>query len=183
MFDGHRPLVVTMTIRAARPISSDSRPVARSGMAVLVLVCACNGTTKPIGQGDDLIVDVEASLAPPSPMQDAPYSEDSPFGQVDAPYGSYSSGTSAMLAVCAQCACASGTYCFGGGTGATPFSGSCGPVAGRSGLEIGCQAMPGACANEPDCPCILAAIDPLLSCIAVCVETPAGGFTAYCPTP
>jgi hypothetical protein len=183
MFDGNWPFVVTMTIRAARQISSNSRPVARPGIAVVVLVAACNGTAKPIGQGDDLTVDVEASAAPPAPTADASYGEDSPFGQVDAPYGSYSSGTSAMLAVCAQCACASGTYCFGGGTGSTQFSGSCGPSPDRSGLEIGCQAMPGACANEPDCPCILAAIDPFLSCVAVCVETPAGGFTAYCPTP
>jgi hypothetical protein len=172
-----------MTTFAARQLSGDSRPVARPGIAVLVLVAACNWTAKPIGQGDDLTVDVEASPAPPATTADAAYGEDSPFGQSDAPYGNYSSGTSAMLTACEQCACTSGMYCFGGGTGSMQFSGSCGPAPGQSGLEIGCQAMPGACANEPTCPCILAAIDPLLACVAVCVETPAGGFTAYCPTP
>jgi hypothetical protein len=141
---------------------------------------ACSSSSAPIGRGDTLIVDVDATIIPSQPAPDAG-AADSPFGTYydDAP-GAYSYSP---LAVCSKCACEAGTYCFGGGTGYTSFSGAC---SGSSGLAVGCQPLPPACATTAtdqtaECACIFSALKPDLSCTPECTQ--GKPLTVYCPVP
>jgi hypothetical protein len=153
-------------------------------LTILSAIWGCTGTaTKPLGMGDDLIVDVDATAAPPDPRANEEASAaDSPFGLVDGPYGVLGGDAYAPLAACEQCACPSGSYCVGGGTGVTVSSATCAQSAdGGGAVGVGCAQLPAACTNEPDCPCVLQALRGQVSCQLVCVET--AGFAVYCPTP
>jgi hypothetical protein len=154
-------------------------------LAVLSAIAACTGTsTKPLGAGDDLIVDVDATPAPPDPREeDASATADSPYGFLDGPYGALAYDAVAPLAACEQCACPAGSYCFGGGTGLTVSSSTCSPSpdGGGAALGVGCVQLPAGCANEPDCTCLLESLVGKLSCAPVCVEV--SGLAVYCPTP
>jgi hypothetical protein len=167
--------------------SRGTRPLASVLALLWAIFGGCAGTSsKPLGAGDDLVVDVDATPAPPDPHDiDDASTADSPFGFLDGPYGygSLAPDSYAPLAACEQCACASGSYCFGGGTGLTVSSATCGqPVdAGGAALEVGCVPLPAGCENEPDCPCLLQALADQLACAPVCVEV--SGFAVYCPVP
>jgi hypothetical protein len=153
--------------------------------AWLATIGGCTGTSnKPLGVGDDLIVDVDATPAPPDPRDiDEASAADSPFGFLDGPYGILASDAYAPLGACEQCACPSGSYCLGAGTGLNVSSAACGPPVdgGSAAVGVGCVQLPAGCANEPDCPCILNALAGQLSCYPVCVEVE--GFSVYCQTP
>jgi hypothetical protein len=131
----------------------------------------------PLGSGSRLAVDVDASSQPAQSTDDDSSSADSPFAPVDGAYGILPDGY-APLALCAQCACAVGTYCYGGSPYMT-FS-ACDQTASTS-LAIGCHKIPAGCANEPDCVCLLQALAPQMSCYPVCTDNVMGGFTVYCP--
>jgi len=173
------------TPRAGPPVlCSSAMRRARAGAfalwgALFAIGGACSvSSSKPLGSGDTVIHDVEASTQPPQPDgEDA--SADSPFARVDSPYGPVPDGY-APFQWCSQCTCPSTSYCFGGGTGHTTFSGVCGK-GGGTGLEIGCEPLPAACANEPDCACLIRAVASQMPCYPVCTDT--NGFTVYCPNP
>jgi hypothetical protein len=160
----------------------------RAASVLVIALAGCSDSSGPLGSGNRVSMDVDASSqgnqsSPPSGDADAP-SADSPFAPLDGQgqYGALVDGY-APLAVCAQCACAAGTYCYGGSS-QTSFSGVCDQTAatgGNSPLAVGCNSLPPGCANEPDCVCVLAALAPMVSCYLVCAETPAGGFSVYCP--
>jgi len=143
-----------------------------ASFALFALGCS-NGNPAKTGKGDKLIVDVDATITPPQATADA--GADSPYGVTEDGYGAYSYSP---VAVCAKCACGSGTYCFGGGTGHTTFSGNC---SGGSGLSVGCQPLPAACAGAATCECIFQALKSQISCYAVC--EPNSGPAVYCPEP
>jgi hypothetical protein len=151
-----------------------------AGLAVVSLfslawACSDGGTPKA-GKGDTLIVDVDATNQPPPPMPDA--GDDSPYGTYEDGGGAYGYSP---LSVCKKCACEAGTYCFGGGTGHTTFSGTC---SGASGLAVGCQPMPAGCASTTTCAsadCIFMALKPELSCYPECVQGEAP--IVYCMNP
>lgn len=161
--------------------SRATEPVA-SAVAVLSAIGACTGTsTKPLGVGDDLTVDVDATPAPPDPREDASAAADSPYGFLDGPYGVLGADAYDPLGACEQCACPSGSYCAGEGIGLAAGSAACGPQADGGASGVGCVELPAGCANEPDCTCLLKSLGSGLSCSPVCAEN--GGFAVYCPTP
>jgi len=147
--------------------------------ALLVGLAAsgCSDSPPPLGRGNHLVFDVDATTAPMrTPLEEA--STDSSYSPVGTPYA-IPDGY-APAAICQQCACSGATYCFGGSTGHTVFSGSCnGGSAG--GLEIGCQPLPPACANEPDCVCLIRELAPQMPCYPVCAQ--GNGLLVYCPVP
>jgi hypothetical protein len=142
------------------------------------LAWACSGgSPTKAGTHDTLIVDVDATNLPPQPMPDA--------GAADAPYGTLVDGGGpygySPVGICTKCACEAGTYCFGGGTGYTTFSGSC---TGATGLAVGCQPLPAACPSTTTCAsagCLFAALKPQVSCYPVCEQDK--GPIVYCPNP
>jgi hypothetical protein len=169
-------MAIALPLRARRVQSA-------SALVVFLAVCACNyGATKPLGVGDDLTVDVDATGPPPALQFDAAAS-DGEFGYVDGPYGILAADAYDPIAACSECACPAGTYCFPtGGTGQSVSSGTCHGGADSGGqLGVGCVPLPGACTNEPDCSCLLREVAPGLSCVPVCVDT--STFAVYCPTP
>jgi len=145
-----------------------------ASLAALAWGCS-DGNAPKTGKGDTLIVDVDATNQPPQAMADAG-ADDSPYGAVADAYGGYSYSPTG---VCSKCACGAGTYCFGGGTGYATFSGTC---SGSSGLAVGCQPLPAACASAPTCDCLFQALRSEISCAPVCAGAKSP-FTVYCPTP
>jgi len=124
-------------------------------------------------------VDVDASQQTP-PMNDDDASADSPFAPLDGPYGAIPDGY-APLANCAQCACPSGTFCYGGTPNSTVAA--CDQTASMgSTLEPGCHTLPAACApigNGTDCVCLLQSLESTLgqSCYAACTMGTGGSGT------
>jgi len=151
--------------------------------SLVALGFACSSSsTPPTGKGDKLIVDVDATYQPSQPMPDAG-AYDSPYGTG---YGTVGEGGGAYsfspVDVCMKCACEAGTYCFGGGTGYTTFSGTC---SGAAGLAVGCQPLPAGCPSTATCAtsaeCIFAALKPEISCYPQCEQMKVP--IVYCMTP
>jgi hypothetical protein len=173
------------SIRPMRWVRPAAFVFAFAGSVAAVIATACSEASGPGGTlapGDHLHVDVDASQLPPQP--DGGLSADSPFASVDGPYrygqvtGAYAY---APLTVCSKCACEAGTYCFGGGTGHTTFSGTCNHTGSSGGLDVGCEPLPATCASKPDCNCLIQALAPSISCYTECTGTKA--LTLYCPVP
>lgn len=166
--------------------ASMKRPMASALLvagAISAVAAACSqGAGTPAGSGDRVIVDVDATNQPQQPQggSDASPSSDA-YG--DSRYTPPPDGY-APYNVCSQCACPSGSYCFGGGTGYTSSSAVCGEAAAPppdGGLQVGCVSIPAQCANaNPICPCLLKALSNL-PCYTVCTDTPS--LIAYCPNP
>jgi len=143
---------------------------------------ACSNSQKPLGNGDDIISDVDSSDSPaPQQGDDASY-DDGFFAPVDSGYPPPPDGY-APFSWCTQCACPSGTYCFGGGSGHSTFSGDChvqgGALTSSADLAIGCYSYPSACANEPTCECLISAFSAYMPCVPICSDS----NTVYCPNP
>ncbi len=136
---------------------------------------ACDQSSAPLGGGNDIF---GRDASSPSASADATASDDSPFAPIDGPYGPPPDGY-LPLTWCSQCACPAGTYCFGGATGNTSFSGRC-VESDASAMVIGCRSIPPSCATAPNCVCLLQSLSPM-PCYAVCTQV--SGFTVYCPTP
>jgi hypothetical protein len=135
---------------------------------------ACSGGTsgKPIGTGDLVIVDVEASTLPPQPSSDADLDPDGVFAPVD---GSQRYGTTydsyAALTVCAP-----------PDGGASDSDGSEADEAGGA-AATGCVPFPASCANAspPDCVCLFGAFAAQIPCTAGSCAVTKSGFSIYCP--
>lgn len=145
-------------------------------LAGILPLSACEGSSPPLGSGDNLHVDVDGSQQQP-PMNDDDASDDSPFAPLDGPYGAIPDGY-APLANCAQCACPSGTFCYGG-TPSTTVSACDQTAATGAALQPGCHALPAACASGTDCVCLLQSLASTLgqSCYAACTIGVGGGAT------
>ncbi len=145
-------------------------------------VVACDGEdAPPVVKVHDMIT---GPVATEAPSTEAPLSEGMPDASTDSAYGvdddgGYSRGYAVSpLTICKQCACEAGTYCFGGGTGYTTFSGTC--TSGAP-LGIGCQPLPAACASKPDCECLFDSLKGQVPCYLVCSGV--DKLVAYCPSP
>lgn len=149
------------------------------------VVMACSDSQKPLGQGDDLITDVDASPGPnPQQGDDAAEGYDaSVFAPVEGGYPPAPDGYS-PYAICQQCGCPSGTFCFGGGTGYETFNGDCHADAGllaEGGLSIGCFPIPAACeGTDAACDCLIQTVSGYMPCYPDCVDTT---NIVYCPHP
>jgi hypothetical protein len=123
-------------------------------------------------------VDVDASSMPSQDDSDA-LPADSPFAPLDADYGP-AGDAAGPFAVCAQCMCGPGTFCFGGSPSSTLTScDQTGAAAGAGG--VGCHPVPSTCDGGSDCVCLLQSLAHELSCYPVC-ELPAGkSVVVYCP--
>jgi len=163
--------------------------VARSllGVACLgLLACETEEPSRVVLGRDEIVgpAPTTATDSQPPPVAPPTYASDAgsatPYGVVYDDGGGYSRGYAySPLEVCKQCACEAGTYCFGGGTGYTTFSGAC--TGGGSAFGIGCQPLPAACATQPNCDCLVGALKLPAACYLVCTDV--SNLTVYCPSP
>jgi hypothetical protein len=151
------------------------------GVTVLT-IAACDAEVAPpvVDVHDEIAAPTTTTTAAPASQptaEPADASTDSPYGPLDeAGYGT--AYAYSPLQVCKQCGCDAGTYCFGGGTGFTTFSGTC---ASGGAFGIGCQPLPAACGASPSCDCLFDNLKGKVPCYLVCTGT--SDLTAYCPTP
>jgi hypothetical protein len=148
----------------------------------MLAITACDGEDAPpvVQVHDDIVGPAVAATSGAQPTPSAEPSDagsGSVYGAVDeAGYAGYAYSP---LEVCKHCGCEAGTYCFGGGTGYSTFSGTC--TAPGSALGIGCQALPAACGGDAGCDCLFAALKTQVPCYLVCAGV--GDLTVYCPSP
>lgn len=162
-----------------------------AGLGAAPAACDDTSSSKPIVIGDEVMVDVDATTqtSQPSPIcggANEPFDTDGSYCSGDG--GSYSAygsedGGYAPLAWCTQCGCPKDSYCFGGGTGYTTFSGVCNNAeAGPPHpFAIGCNPPPSGC-DASDCVCLIQALSGQMPCIAECVGSKAP-VSVYCPVP
>jgi hypothetical protein len=152
------------------------------------LIYACTSETPPPTGGDNVVDDTKPTATPTQPLPPPPDGGATPDG-----YGydgrSYEKPDGYNpLGVCNTCACSSAgtppTYCFGGGTGQTTFDGKCADAATSAQPQLGCNAIPAACAATPTCSCILTALGKY-PCYLVCGTGGgiASDLSVYCPNP
>lgn len=179
------------------------RPIVSLALAVLFGAAACSTLSgAPLGKGDRVFTDVDATTLPPQPSQTLP--PDSAFAPVE---GSVSYGpaydASAVLSICGAEAGASKGKTDSAAPSAGPKSG---PASGEdagggddaapvedaattsdvssypsgTGSSAACEAMPAACANEPDCECLFRALAAKIPCSYPHCSA-VDGFQIYCP--
>jgi len=141
------------------------------------LAVACNGSPEsgePLGKGDHVIVDVDATTLPPQP--DADLAPDSEFAPVP---GSTMYGTQydarALLTICEP---PDGST--GGDSAAEAPADAADGVADGAPMATGCQPFPAACASEPNCPCLFGVFATQLPCAYPSCGVK-NGFSLYCP--
>jgi len=129
-------------------------------------VACSNGPSGPLGSGDKVYVDVDATYQAPAPAADG----GGVFTRLDSGYGATDSPG---YATCKACACPATDYCFGGGPGYA-YSGSCDP-----GATFGVGCMPLATSGCPDgsCECLNTVLRTMVGCYADCVQNTT---TVYC---
>jgi hypothetical protein len=137
--------------------------------------CTSATTGKPLGAGDHVFVDVEASTLPPQP--DADLDPDGTFARVDssAIYGRRYGDAYAELTICARSDGGSSAADGAAGSGAYPADG--GPA------TTGCVPFPASCAGaaEPDCVCLFRAFASQIPCAYPSCGVTKSGFGIYCP--
>jgi hypothetical protein len=155
--------------------------------------------TKSAGSSGNVVVDDTREQPRPPPNPDPPIDANIPDAPLYDALGNY-----APLTACNGCTCSGDThFCFGGGTprglagpgdGGTDEPTDASVDAGDGGLplcpvpsnpatvQVGCNALPAACAADPTCACVLTAIQPAFRCYLVCQNT-SGLPQVYCPAP
>jgi hypothetical protein len=158
--------------------------------------CSSGESNAPLGKGDTLIVDVEASAAPPNQgtgASDADLDPDGIFDPLDSSSiygkGSYDAAAYAVLSICLPPDGGASTASDGGkaakDAGAAPTatpSNDAGYLVG----DAGCVAYPSSCvglSKTDACTCLLGAFSAQVACTyADCaVNLDMSGFTMYCP--
>jgi hypothetical protein len=155
-----------------------------SVMGVIGGAAACNSNIEsnaPAGKGDTVFVDVDASMLPPSPSEDAAIA-DSPFARVDGS-GIYGSNYDAyaVLSICEPPD--AGAEPDGGGSNDGSEPAADGAVSASSpadGAASGCVPFPAECASEPDCICLFRAFAAQIPCSYPSCGVKKG-FTINCP--
>jgi hypothetical protein len=181
--------------RAGRSNSAKSALVlagallALAGVGGAIAACSTGESTAPLGNGDTLHVDVDASNLPPQGDPDpadvfAPADGSSIFGRND-----YDAASLAVLAICLP-PDASASSGDGGkhGKDASAASAEDGGVADEDGgasADAGCVAFPSTCdpAEQPSpCECLLGAFTDVPCTYPSCaVNLAMNGYTLYCP--
>jgi hypothetical protein len=162
------------------------RLVVSFALAALAGAAACSNSvtsTAPIGHGDHLIVDVEASTYPPQPT--GPTDDyDGAFSRVD---GSSIYGTRydayAALTVCGPSD--GGMSQDDGGASpdddAMPDDAAAASYPADGASDNGCVPFPAACASTPDCECLFGAFKAQIPCPYPSCGIMKHGFSIYCP--
>ena len=139
--------------------------------SMLVAVAACSnetGSNKPLGNGDLLIVDVDATDLPDQP--DA--SPDDVFAQDDVQTAYEEGDAYAVLTICAP-------PDGGSGAGGKAKAGDAAAYEGGA-PAAACQPLPAACTSDPTCDCLFKALASMIPC-----DYPhcgvQDGFNIYCP--
>ena len=146
-----------------------------SGAIGGVAACSSASSTKPLGMGDHLIVDVEASTLPPP--SDADLDPDGVFARVDGSqmYGSKYDAY-AVLTVCRPS--------DGGASGDDGAAGSAADSA-DGGAATGCVPFPASCGSagttEADCVCLFSAFSAQIPCAYPNCGVSKSGFSIHCP--
>jgi hypothetical protein len=163
-----------------------SRVMARARILVLLVTgaiggvgaCSTDTSAPPLGNGDHLIVDVDASELPPQPDVYVP--PDSPFAEVadacilnDLAYDA--SPANAVLTVCEP---PDGSA--SGGEGGVEPSADGAAASGKGGAAASCEPFPAACASQPDCECLFPIFGPKLPCAYPNCSV-GMGFNFHCP--
>jgi hypothetical protein len=175
--------------------------VVLSGVGGAAAACSSEPSSTPAhNPGDTLIVDVEASVAPPAQSTDADLDPDGIFARVDgsAIYGQGNyDGSYPVLTICAPPDGSAGASASDGGkkgdaaakveaddaaatadAAYTVTGGDGGYAAG----DAGCVAFPASCMSQPDCVCLLGAFASQVACVPHCeVKLDGSGFSVYCP--
>lgn len=157
------------------------------GMAagMFAVAVACTESQAPLGNGDDVISDVDGSEGQAPEQGDATEDYDAAvFAPVESGYPPPPDGY-APYDWCTQCGCPKGTFCFGGGTGYTSFDGNChadGGALADAGLSIGCFPIPPACDDvDAACACLIQTVSHYVNgCYPDCTST---GNIVSCPNP
>jgi hypothetical protein len=160
--------------------------MARGRLVVLLVIgavggvaaCSSGTSSKPLGMGDTVFVDVEASTLPPP--SDADLDPDGTFARVDGSqvYGSLYDSY-ALLTVCPAPA--------GADAAATaPTDGAAGSVAYEAdGAAAGCVPFPASCptssATGADCVCLFGAFAAQIPCAYPSCGVSKSGFSLRCP--
>ena len=139
----------------------------------LVASAACSnetGSNKPLGTGDTLIVDVDASDLPDQPEA----SPDDVFAQDDVQTAYDEGDAYAVLTICAPPDGGSDD----GGKGAKADDAGAAYEGGAP--AAACQPLPAACTSDPTCDCLFKALGSMIPC-----DYPhcgvQNGFNIYCP--
>jgi hypothetical protein len=155
--------------------------VAAGAICGVVACTAAESTAPPLGTGDHLIVDVDASTLPPQTDTDA--APDPTFAPVDGSsiYGQSYDASYPVLTVCNPPDASTGAE---GGAGqeaaAADASGAATDPYPADGAASACQPLPAACESQPDCPCLLQALAAQLACVPSC-SVGKSFFSLFCP--
>ena len=144
------------------------------GGAITVGAAACSDDTSVATGHGNAVTYVDATMQPQGPGDSS--ADYAFFDPVDAGYSAPPDGYD-PVGLCNQCACPGNTYCFGGGTGYTSFSGVC--DAGGNALALGCRPLPASC-PDASCVCLLEAVSASVSCVPQCIDNTR---TVYCNNP
>jgi hypothetical protein len=160
-----------------------------AGLAVCGAVACGSQSNAPLGKGDTVYVDVEASALPPD--QPDAYIAASPFAPVDGSdiYGSnYGDASTPVLSVCSPPDGSAGAVADGATSTAPDASasaaadGSASAAAGSaSDAGAACTAFPAACMSQPDCVCLFGAFKAQIPCPYPSCGVLKDGFDIYCP--
>jgi hypothetical protein len=159
--------------------------------ASILVALACGQSSQP--DVHDNIIDDTHPTAMPTQTSPPPPSDAGDYDVIvyDSGYLKTAPDGYAPVQGCDTCACSGsgddggpGTYCFGGGGSQTVFPATCGDVDAAGSIQIGCNAIPAACAglaSKDTCPCILQQLG-MFPCYLVCAVSKTG-YTVYCPVP
>ncbi|HEY5147959.1 MAG TPA: hypothetical protein VII82_14395 [Polyangiaceae bacterium] len=173
------------------------------GVGGAAAACSSEPSSTPAhNPGDTLIVDVEASAAPPEQSTDADLDPDGIFARVDgsAIYGQGNyDGSYPVLTICAPPDGSAGASPSDGGKKSSGDAGVKGEAdaaatadaahavnggdGGYAAGDAGCVAFPASCMSQPDCTCLLGAFVSQISCAypSCEVKLDGSGFSVYCP--
>jgi hypothetical protein len=167
-------------------------PLASGGAGGVLAACSSGESNAPLGMGDTVHVDVEASTLPPQQgSSDADLDPDGIFDRLDGSIfgsGNYDAASHAVLKVCLLPKDAGGPE--EGGKSGKDAAATAPAVESDGGIydpDAGCVAFPSTCdpGAKPDpCFCLLAAFTPAeVPCTypSCAVDTDKSGFTLYCP--
>jgi hypothetical protein len=144
-----------------------------------VAACSSGDTSSaPLGHGDHLIVDVEASTLPPQPQNPTP---DPIFAPVDgsSKYGGVYDAYTAFN-VCSPPKAGASMEAGAADDDATAPDDGAASYPAEGGSTTGCVPFPASCASQANCVCLLKAFASQIPCIPNCAVTK-HGFSINCP--
>jgi hypothetical protein len=172
------------------------------GVGGAAAACSSEPSSTPAhNPGDTLIIDVEASAAPPAQSTDADLDPDGIFDRLDSSaiygQGNYD-GSYPVLTICSPPDGSAGASASDGGkkgdaaakveaNDAAATADAAYAVTGGDGGyaagDAGCVAFPASCTSQPDCTCLLGAFVSQISCTypSCEVKLDGSGFSVYCP--